>query len=86
MFVGTRLVKLGVAIFIQMGLGAASSQNQLTYSGGEARDISQERPEEEEEEGQPEPAGGGPGTGGTELAEGATQFCGPSGSRQLGLF
>ena len=78
LFVGTGLVKLGVAKFIQMGLGAASSQNQLTCSELEARDISQERPEEE---GQPEPAEAGSGTRGTELAEGATQsFVGPRGA------
>lgn len=37
------LIKLGGATFIQRGLGAARSQNQLTCSELEARDKSRER-------------------------------------------
>lgn len=78
MFAGMGLVKLGVARFIQMGRGAAGSQNQLTYSELQARDVSLERPEGK---GQPEPAEAGACTGGTGLAEGAKEsFVGPWGA------
>lgn len=78
MFAGMGLVKLGVARFIQMGRGAAGSQNPLTYSELQASDVS---PERLEGKGQPEPAEAGSRTGGTGLAEGATEsFVGPRGA------